>query len=227
MSDYELDEDGIRMLLGFEGFILHPYRDVAGIETVCVGHVVRPEDRVWLKDGVTRAECEAVLGRDTSRFVAALNRLVKVKLSQPMVRALCSLIFNIGIGDEKHGFTGSTVLRELNWGNYTAAADAFLLWRYAKVKQKDGSYVKKPVLLGRRQAEAALFRSGIMEAHGYGKSEPKPLEELLEMAQASMFDLRWSLDDRGLPVEDTDFVTADGRLYALPPDEEETAVVLT
>lgn len=217
MTEYRLDDEGVRVIVGFEALILHPYRDVAGIETVCVGHVVRPEDRVWLRDGVTRSECESVLKRDTTRFVDALNRLVKVKLSQPMVNALCSLIFNIGVG----AFETSTVLRELNWGNYTKAADAFLLWRFAKVKQKDGTFAKKPVLLGRREAEAALFRSGIMEALGAGWSEPKTLEQLLAFATSKQFDLRGLIDDRGLPTEDTDFVMADGRLFALPPEEEE------
>jgi len=210
------------MILAFEGAVLHVYKDVAAIETVCIGHVVRPEDRVWLKDGVTRAECEAVLKRDVSRFESAINRLVVVKLSQPMVNALCSLIFNIGVGDEHgRGFTSSTVLRELNAGNYSKAADAFLLWKFAKVKQKDGTFQKKPVLLGRREAEAKLFRTGIMEVMGYAPNDNVSLDVLLKHAQASLFDLRGLLDDRGLPQEDTDFLTADGRLYALPPDEEE------
>ena len=227
MPTYELDDDGARMITGFEAMVLHTYRDVAGIETVCVGHVVKPEDQVWLRDGVTRGECDAVLRRDTARFVAALNRLVKVKLSQPMVNALCSLMFNIGVGDEKAGtgFAGSTVRRELNWGNYTKAADAFLLWRFAKVKQRDGSYQKRPVLLGRREAEAAMFRSGIHEALGAGWSEPPTLEALLEKARASMFNLRDLLDDRGLPVGEDDELTEDGRMVCLPPDAEEGHVL--
>lgn len=211
------------MLTGFEGLVLHEYRDVANITTVCVGHVVRPEDQVWLKDGVTRAECEAVLKRDVNRFEDAINRLVKVKLVQGQVNALVSLVFNIGIG----AFERSTILRELNWGNYTKAADHFLDWRFAKVKQKDGTYVKKPVLLGRREAEARLFRSGIFEVYGAGWSEQPSLETLLFKAQSTMFDLRGLLDDRGLPREDNDELTEDGRLIALAPEDEEPSVVFT
>jgi hypothetical protein len=77
------------------------------------------------------------------------------------------------------------------------------------------------VLLGRRQAEAKLFRSGIFEALGAGWSEPMTVAEAVNMAQAHMFDLRELLDDRGLPMDDGDLLTADGRIYALPPDEEE------
>ena len=221
MPEYRLDDEGARMLAGFEGLVLHQYYDVANVATVCVGHVVRPEDQVWLRDGVTRGECEAVLKRDVARFEGAINRLVKVKLVQSQVNALVSLVFNIGVG----AFESSKLLFELNAGRYSEAADHILDWRFAKVKQKDGSYVKKPVLLGRREAEARLFRSGIWECYGAGWSEQPPLSELLAKAQASMFDLRGLLDDRGLPVEDADELTEDGRIVALPPDTEEPALV--
>lgn len=223
MSDYRLDDAGVKMLVGFEGLILHEYRDVANITTVCVGHVVRPEDQVWLKDGVTRGECEAVLKRDVARFETAINKLVKVKLVQSQVNALVSLVFNIGVG----AFEKSGVLRELNWGDYSKAADRILDWRFAKVKQKDGTYIKKPVLLGRREAEARLFRSGIFEVHGAGWGEQPTLADLLSKAQSSMFDLRGLLDDRGLPAEEKDELTEDGRLIALAPEDEEPAVVFT
>lgn len=207
------------MLVGFEAMILHEYYDVAGIETVCVGHVVKPEDQVWLRDGVTRDECLGVLKRDVATRVASLNRLVKVELTRPMVDALISLIFNIGVGDATHGFTGSTVLRLLNDADYAGAADAFLMWRYAMVKQKDGTYQKRPVLLGRREAEASLFRSGIASLHS---AEPS-LESLLARAQADIgsgvdLGIDWSTGSHR--QESNDELTADGRLIALPPSDE-------
>lgn len=220
MPENRLNDEGVKMLVGFEAMILHPYRDVANIETVCVGHVIKPEDRVWLKDGVTRGECEAVLKRDIAPRERAVSEMVKVKLSQPQINALVSLVFNIGV----EAFRTSSVLRELNWGRYSEAADHILDWRFAKVKQKDGTYMKKPVLLGRREAEARLFRSGILEAHGWDWSEPPSNDALFAMAQSKQFDLRGLLDDRGLPVEDNDERTEDGRIVALPPDEEEPYV---
>ncbi|EJX2352171.1 glycoside hydrolase family protein, partial [Salmonella enterica] len=59
--------------------------------------------------------------------------------------ALCSLIFNIGAS----AFTGSSVRRYLNAGNYTAAADAFLKWPRA------GS--NPTILAPRRGRERAMF----------------------------------------------------------------------
>lgn len=210
------------MLTGFEAMILHTYPDSGGVETVCIGHVVKPEDQVWLRDGVTRDECLQVLGRDVHKFETAIDELVTVPLSQPMVDALVSLVFNIGVA----GFQHSSVLTYLNQGKYSDAADAFTLWRYAKVKQKDGSYQKRPILLGRREAEARLFRSGIAQAMGMAQwSEPPSLEVLLAKAQAMEFSLFELLPEHPpIEPEPSDPVfTEDGRLVALPPDEEEQA----
>ncbi|ECD2012167.1 lysozyme, partial [Salmonella enterica subsp. enterica serovar Give] len=68
-----------------------------------------------------------------------------VPLNQNQYDALCSLIFNIGAS----AFTGSSVRRYLNAGNYTAAADAFLKWSRA------GS--NPTILAPRRGRERAMF----------------------------------------------------------------------
>jgi len=60
------------------------------------------------------------------------------------------LAYNIGTG----AFGGSTVLNELNGGNRTAAADAFLLWN--KVR-RDGQRVADPNLTKHREEERELF----------------------------------------------------------------------
>jgi lysozyme len=209
--------NGVKVIAGFEGTILHLYYDVAGIQTVCTGHVVLPGED-W--STVTKEKCEATLGRDLARFEDRVNDTIKVSVSPPMFDAMVSLAFNIG----EEGFRTSSVARLLNEKHYTDAANAFLLWQFAKVKQKDGSFVKKPVLLGRRQAEAKLFRSGLLQvAIGANYSDTPPIEDLVSMASAKLFDLRSILDDRGLPVVDSDFRADDGRIVAMPPESEELA----
>lgn len=220
MPEFRLSEKGAQMLTAFEAMILHPYQDQANIQTVCVGHVVKPEDQVWLRDGVTRDECLQVLGRDVQRFEDGINELVHVPLSQPMVDALTSLVFNIGLG----AFARSSVLAYLNRREYSAAADAFLLWRFARVKLKNGSYQKRPILLGRREAEAKLFKSGILEAMGWKPADEPSLDELVGRAQAAQFDLFELLPERPAiepeEPEEPD-LTEDGRLVALPPKAED------
>ncbi len=226
--NYRLSDKGARMLTGFEAMILHVYNDQVGIPTVCVGHVVKPEDELWIRDGVTRDECAAVLKRDVARFENRLNSVVKVRLTQPMVDALVSLEFNIGEG----AFASSTVVARLNQGDYSGAADAFTMWRWANVKQKDGTHQRRPILLGRRESEAALFRSGILEVTLGAPSEEPSLDSLLARAKAAQFDTFAMMDlgvdwptgaHRREPEPSNDALTEDGRLTALPPDEEDQA----
>lgn len=207
------------MLTNFEAMVLHVYPDQGGVPTVCVGHVVKPEDHSWIDDGVTVDECRTALVRDVSRFEEAIAERVTVSLSQPMVDALVSLVFNIGAG----AFETSSVLRFLNAGQYSDAADAFLLWRYVRVRQKDGTWAKRPILLGRREAEAKLFRSGIGEVlFDTHEPAPMPLDQILSRAVALQFPYRELLDaDSPLPANDEDDRSEDGRLVALPPEREE------
>lgn len=222
MPEYRLSEKGAQMLTAFEAMVLHPYADQGGLETVCVGHVVKPEDQVWLRDGVTRNECLAVLNRDVKRFEDGINDMVHVPISQPMTDALVSLVFNIGLG----AFAKSSVLAYLNQREYTQAADAFLLWKYARVKLRNGSYEKRPILLGRRMAEARLFRSGILQAMGALSGGEPSLQDLLAKVHVHQFDLFELLPEHPAiesedPSQGEPALTEDGRMVALPPRAED------
>lgn len=101
---------------------------------------------------ITNERAEELLRQDVAWVEAAIAKLVKVKLSQNQYDAIASLIYNIGEG----AFAKSTVLRELNAGNYQAAADAFLMWN----KQRSKTTGKLNVLKGltkRRAEERQLF----------------------------------------------------------------------
>lgn len=101
---------------------------------------------------ITNERAEELLRQDVAWVEACIAKLVKVKLTQNQYDALASLIYNIGEGN----FTKSSVLRELNEGNYQAAADAFLMWN----KQRSKTTGKLNVLKGltkRRAEERQLF----------------------------------------------------------------------
>ena len=147
-----MSPNGLASLQKEEGTVLRVYKDVAGISTVCTGHVVRPEDASWIGE-LSWGVCRAVLGKDVRWVDDCIHRLVTITLLGYQYDALGSLIFNIGPG--QGGFAGSTVLRKLNGGDYSGAADAFPLWAFATV-----GGVKKPVLLGRRQRERETFLTG-------------------------------------------------------------------
>ena len=69
---------------------------------------------------VTEAEGEAMFRRELTRFEAAVNKLVKVPLSQAQFDSLVSFAFNCG----ETALARSTLLKKLNRGNYEGAARA-------------------------------------------------------------------------------------------------------
>lgn len=141
---------GVMFIGDWEGKRNEPYRDIAGVWTVCYGstgaHVLR--------DGVrSDAECVSLLDEDLDRFEAAVNRCTPAPKSQPQFDALVSLSFNIG----ETAYCNSTLARKFNAGDEYGAADQFLVWNKARV---NGVLVTVRGLTNRRQAERTLFLSG-------------------------------------------------------------------
>jgi lysozyme len=139
----QTSENGIQLIKQFESFAAAPYLCPAGKPTIGYGHVIREGENF---SALTKMQADAVLRRDVAACEASISRLVQVPLSQGQFDALVSFVFNLGAGALKR----STLLRRLNEGNYTAAADNFQRWVYAK-------NVKLAGLVRRRAAEWALF----------------------------------------------------------------------
>lgn len=142
--------NGVNLVKQFEGLKLEPYLDSAGIPTIGYGTVYYPNgDRVAMTDPkITEPDAAQYLLFALTEKTKILNDIVKVQVNQNQFDALASFCYNCGQGNLEH----STLLRELNAGNYEAAADQFLVW------DKAGGVVV-PGLERRRQAERALFIS--------------------------------------------------------------------
>jgi lysozyme len=65
--------------------------------------------------------------RDTQRFEGAIKRCVTSALSQAEYDIYVSMTYNIG----ESAFCRSGIVRELNKGNYRAACEQILQWRYS------------------------------------------------------------------------------------------------
>jgi len=76
----------------------------------------------------------------------AVNRLVKVELTQNQFDMLVSFVFNVGEGQ----FKRSTLLRLLNQGDYEGAANELPKWKFDNGKMIQG-------LLNRRLEEQKIF----------------------------------------------------------------------
>lgn len=137
-------QEGRSFIESCEGVKLKAYQDGRGIWTCGVGHTLGVKEG----DTCTPQEADAWLAEDLAAAEGAVNRLVKVPLSQPQFDALVSLCFNIGQGN----FAESTVLRKLNQSDYQSGAQAFLMWSKISGETSQG-------LLNRRTAERAMFLS--------------------------------------------------------------------
>lgn len=142
----KISAEGLALIKRFEGFSDKIYDCPAGKKTIGYGHVLQ-KDELW-HTPITEIEAEAQLRKDCHLAEDAVNALVKKPLKQCQFDALCSFVFNIGSND----FATSTLLKELNVGNYAGAAQEFKRWEYCKGKILEG-------LTKRRTAEIFLFLS--------------------------------------------------------------------
>lgn len=126
----------------FEGCELDAYKCPAGVWTIGYGHT----KGVYEGMKISQMEADALLAEDLVKFASELIPLVTAKVSENQYIALMSFAYNVGTTN----FRRSSVLRNLNKGAITAAANAFLLWNKAGGKVLAG-------LNKRRNAERKLF----------------------------------------------------------------------
>ena len=149
-----LSDAGARFIAGFEGFRARLYDDAAGHCTIGYGHLVHhgrcdgsePEE---FRRGISRERALELLQADAERAADAVRRGVQVPLTQEQFDALVSFVFNVGGG----AFADSTLLRELNAGNYDAVPPQLARWVKAGGQTLAG-------LVRRRAAEGRLFAEG-------------------------------------------------------------------
>ncbi len=141
----------LALIRQFEGCRLTPYRDLNGFWTVGYGHKILAEDGIEPEQTITKERAEAILQADVSKNAAWLEEdLEGIEVNDNQFCALLSLEFNIGEGR----FEGSTLLNDLENGDYAAAAAQFGVWRIADHKVQAG-------LVKRRAAEEALFMTAV------------------------------------------------------------------
>jgi lysozyme len=136
---------GLEVLKRFEGLKLKAYFCPAGVLTIGYGST-GPHVKMGME--ITPAEAEKLLLDDVARFERAVNRLVKVPLTQGQFDALVCFSYNIGIG----AFEKSTLLSVLNMGRYGEVISQFKRWNKVKGQVVNG-------LVNRRAAEIGLWES--------------------------------------------------------------------
>lgn len=134
---------GIELIKRFEGCRLTAYKPIAAEQhyTIGYGHY-GPDVAPGMK--ITQAQAEAILAEDLKKYENAVDSTLLI-LNQNQFDALVSFSYNCGVGSLR----SLTRRRTVN-----QIADALLLYN-------KGSGRVLPGLTRRRQAERALFLSGI------------------------------------------------------------------
>ena len=162
LNSYVVDK-----LIQWEGEVLYAYDDfdpkkrfiqagmpVHGTLTIGVGHTgkdVRPGMRI------TREQSRTLLMSDLQRFIARVEKTIKVPLNDYQFGALVSFCFNVGEG----AFASSSLVKKLNAGNYKAVPSELLKWTKSKGKEMEG-------LVNRRNAEIGLWNKDSFVASASG-----------------------------------------------------------
>ena len=133
---------------GQESFRSHPYKDIAGHWTIGYGHEMQPGESML---PVSKESARALLESELASIRESVRSMVHVPITRGQREALTDFAFNLGL----ERLRTSTLLRELNAGNYTAAADQFPRWDH--YEDAAGREVVSSDLRRRREAERALF----------------------------------------------------------------------
>ena len=160
----KVSPEGRRMITQFEGVRLKPYKDVAGLWTIGVGHLITKEEQqrgyliignaqVDYRQGLTQQQCDALLARDL--FAPEQIQLyIKPTLMTHQLDAVASLVFNIGLGN----CLQSSLLKELNTTmDGDKIRECWLKWNKARV---DGVLKVVPGIAKRRERELIVWETG-------------------------------------------------------------------
>jgi lysozyme len=145
MANFTYSDDGLALTKTFEGLRLEAYPDCGGVWTIGYGHT-GPGVHAGLT--ITEDQADTFLESDVACAVTAVNRLVTAQIQQHHFDALVDFTFNLGPAV----LAKSTLLRDLNAGDFDAVPPQFLLWDHLRGVVVTG-------LLKRREAEAQLFTS--------------------------------------------------------------------
>ncbi len=144
----QISDMGLKLLTTFEGCELESYDDGVGVWTIGYGHTAGVVPGI----NITQAEADEFLRQDLEEFASYITDLVQVDLNADQFSALVCFCYNIG----PQAFHESTLLKQLNSGDFEGAAHQFPRWNKGGGEPMLG-------LTRRRLAEQALFRSAAWE----------------------------------------------------------------
>lgn len=133
------------LLEEIEGVHYKPYKDIAGVWTVCAG--ITGKDVIFGKT-YTKQECDALLAKHIDVAKREVDKRVAVEIPDSMRASLYSFTYNAGVG----AFRKSTMLKKINNGDLWGGCNELWNWTYYK-NPKTGRKEKSKGLKNRRAVE--------------------------------------------------------------------------
>lgn len=177
--------NGLEFIAKWEGCVLKPYRDIAGLRTIGIGHLIKSGENFPDGVSITKERAYELLAGDVKLCEDAIVSKIKVKLNQNQFDALVSFGFNCGVGV----YTSSEACKVLNAGDYYSVPEKLLAW--SKVKINGVLQVNKG-LYNRRKSEGELFAAPVSSGAvvSEGASPPPPVvqwtADTLKIAQTCL-----------------------------------------
>ena len=116
---------------GYEGLSTTAYHDTLahGLPTVCYGETIG----VKMGDRYSAKECRDMLRDELPKYWDAINKCIKVIVSENEKVAYTDFAYNVGSG----AFCGSGLLKKLNQGDHRGACFGLMAWDHASGNQID------------------------------------------------------------------------------------------
>lgn len=140
----QIPQQAIDIIQEFEGCRLYPYRDIAGLWTIGIGHLIRSGED--FTGGITQDKAYTILRQDMLIAVNSVLKLITRPLSDNQFSALLSFTYNLGGGTLQR----STLRKKCNRNEDGDVPVEFMKYVYAGGRKSNG-------LLRRRKSEALLY----------------------------------------------------------------------
>lgn len=155
VNNLKISDNGLAFLKRQEGFQARAYRD-GHRWAIGYGHDyfdASNMDALPSSVYISESYATTLLKDDLRPVQACINAVVTVPLNQNQFDALCSLVYNIGIGGFRHSQLLKRIKR-INFPGSLSIAVWWLVWDHVDGKENPG-------LLQRRKDEVALFQAPV------------------------------------------------------------------
>lgn len=201
-------QSGLEFIAKWEGVILKPYKDVAGLRTIGIGHLIGSNEDFQDGVSITIERAYEILSVDVMKCESAIQKKISVNLTQNQFDALASFGFNCGVGV----YSTSTACKMLNTGNYDSFPANLMAWSRARV---NGVVTTVPGLAARRTAEGQLFTKPIFD------------DGFVQWTHSSLQEVQIMLRKLGLYSRGIDGVWGPGSAGAVKTFADQIGIVLS